>query len=113
MKVTFLFSVNEVSIDGPRQQSGCLFIAARRHKKLLFVASHYLRVVLVVFALLFLTFLCTCSLTLERGMNVIMFMMQILFSKSPVPIVNYVRENCILSMQQLIWNAEKNKHIQY
>jgi len=90
IQVTFLFSISEVSIDGPRQQSGCLFIAARRHKKLLFVASHYLRVVLVVFALLFLTFLCTYGLTLEREMNLIMLIMQIIFSKSAVPIVNYV-----------------------
>lgn len=56
MLLTFLFYINEVSIDGPRQQSGCLFIAARRHKKVLFVASHYLLVVLAVFALLLLTF---------------------------------------------------------
>jgi len=83
-------SVNEVSNDGPRQQSGCLFIAAkRRHKKLPFVVSHYLRVVLVVFAL-FLTFLYRYSSTLERGMNLIMFIMQILVSKSPVPTLNYV-----------------------
>ena len=68
-RVTFLFSINEVSIDGPSQQSGRLFIAARRHKKLPFVASHYLSVVLVIIPLLFLIFLF--SLTLERGMNLI------------------------------------------
>jgi hypothetical protein len=67
MRGTFFFSINEVSIDGPSQQLGWIFLLLPGDtrawpNKLLFEASRWLCGVLATFPLLLLTLLYTYNL---------------------------------------------------